>query len=623
MESDLAESAGSGITVDDILASPQEPRDWRRLARLIRQAWLLTWRAGRWPLLISSSMQLVSALLIGAQVLLARQLLEVAFAGHGSPAHTIHRMIPVLIAYGVAYSGTRYAFAVEAGQTELLTELVGNAARARILDTVGRLDLITFEDASFYDRLQRATNSAGFRCIEMVRGLIALVGSAARILGALVILYVLQPLLLPPVLLAAVPLWYAIRRSAGERYQFIVGMTPLERQRQYLHYLLTDRDSAKEVRSFGLSNFLRERFDNLGAQQVRELRLVVRRRTRRQLIAAAENSLLVTFVFALLVWFYAIHRISLASAIAAMAVLLQLSGALGGIGMGSSGIYEASLFVDDYLSFITPNDEVSRAAQKVTSPGPFRVLVADGVTFTYPGAACPSLADVSLRINAGEVVALVGENGSGKTTMAKLLAGLYRPNSGRILWDGRDVSSYDTDALRSMITIVFQDFIRYHLSARDNIGLGRVERLHDSAAIEDAARMAGADGIVSKLPNGFDTVLGRQFFGGHDLSVGQWQRMALARAFFRDSPFIVLDEPTASLDARAEQQVFERVRELFRGRAVLLISHRFANVRMADRIYVLQSGKVIEHGDHSELVAAGGLYAELFSLQAAAYVSEV
>jgi len=302
---------------------------------------------------------------------------------------------------------------------------------------------------------------------------------------------------------------------------------------------------------------------------------------------------------------------------------LQLAGALSGMGLGSSGLYEASLFVDDYLSFVGPNDDAPPAAQEVARPEPFQVIAADAVTFTYPGATCPSLADVSLRINMGEVVALVGENGSGKTTMAKLLAGLYRPDSGRILWDGRDISSYDPDALRSMITIVFQDFIRYHLTARDNIGFGRVERFYDSAAIEDAARMAGADEIVAKLPDGFDTVLGRQFFGGHDLSLGQWQRMALARAFFRDSPFIVLDEPTASLDARAEQQVFERVRELFRGRSVLLISHRFANVRMADRIYVLRSGKVIEHGDHSELVAAGGLYAELFSLQAAAYVSEV
>ena len=215
----------------------------------------------------------------------------------------------------------------------------------------------------------------------------------------------------------------------------------------------------------------------------------------------------------------------------------------------------------------------------------------------------------------------MGENGSGKTTLAKILAGLYRPGTGRVLWDDIDLSDVELDDLRQSIAMIFQDFEQYLLPARENIGLGRHERIDDLDGIVDAARRAGADAFIDALPDGYDTVLGREFSGGYDLSIGQWQRVALARAFFRDAPFVILDEPTASLDARAESRLFDRMRELLAGRSVLLISHRFSSVRAADRIYVLDHGKVIEHGSHEQLMEAGGRYAELFTLQAAAYLA--
>jgi ATP-binding cassette subfamily B protein len=227
---------------------------------------------------------------------------------------------------------------------------------------------------------------------------------------------------------------------------------------------------------------------------------------------------------------------------------------------------------------------------------------------------------VSLAIRAGEIVALVGENGSGKTTLAKLLAGLYRPAQGVIRWDGLDLSTIDPDELRRSIAVIFQDFIRYHLPARENIGLGRVDGIDDLGAIRDAARHAGADTFIESLTRGYDTMLGPEFIGGTDLSIGQWQRMALARAFVRDAPFVILDEPTAALDPRAEHDLFERIRTLLSDRTVLLISHRFSSVRSADRIYVLRHGQVVEHGRHEELMALDGLYAELFTLQAKQYV---
>jgi ATP-binding cassette subfamily B protein len=246
-------------------------------------------------------------------------------------------------------------------------------------------------------------------------------------------------------------------------------------------------------------------------------------------------------------------------------------------------------------------------------------ISAEDVTFSYPGSERVSLRGVSLHIEPGEVVALVGANGSGKSTLAKLLAGLYLPTSGRIRWDGTDTREVESRVLLSRAAIVFQDFIRYALSAGDNIALGRHERHADTAAIVRAAERAGADHDIDALPEGYQTLLGPAFIDGTDLSVGQWQRLAIARAFFRDAPLVILDEPTAALDARAEHELFDRMGELFADRSVLLISHRFSTVRAADRIYVLNDGVVVESGSHEELITVGGTYADLFTLQATPY----
>ena len=280
------------------------------------------------------------------------------------------------------------------------------------------------------------------------------------------------------------------------------------------------------------------------------------------------------------------------------------------------------MFIDDFLAFTEqapPRPEPREPGVPGREPGSFGPIVAEEITFSYPGSERVALHGVSLRIEPGEVVALVGANGSGKTTLAKLLAGLYLPSEGRVCWGGRDTREVDSRELLGHTAIVFQDFIRYALSAGDNIALGRHEHAQDMAAIVRAAERAGADRDIGSLPEGYQTLLGPAFIDGTDLSCGQWQRVALARTFFRNAPLVILDEPTASLDAKAEHELFARIGELFADRSVLLISHRFSTVRSADRIYVLNEGYVVESGTHEELVAAGGTYAELFTLQASPY----
>jgi ATP-binding cassette subfamily B protein len=314
-------------------------------------------------------------------------------------------------------------------------------------------------------------------------------------------------------------------------------------------------------------------------------------------------------------------RIGLADAGAAAGAVFVLGERLMNAVFSAGMLYESSLFIEDFTSFLAMAPEVEARRRRDQAPTGFRRLRVEDVSFTYPSATTPAVTNVSMEIGAGEIVALVGENGSGKTTLAKLLCRLYLPHAGRILWDEVDTATVDPDGLRRSVAVIFQDFLHYALPARENIGMGRHQRLDDLDAVVAAATQAGAHDSLAKLPQGYETVLGPEFHGGKELSVGQWQRVALGRAFFRDAPFIILDEPTAALDARAEHELFDGIRTLCQGRSVLLISHRFSSVRTADRIYVLEGGKVVESGSHEQLMALGGLYADLFTLQAAAYLA--
>jgi ATP-binding cassette subfamily B protein len=423
-----------------------------------------------------------------------------------------------------------------------------------------------------------------------------------------VVLLTVEPLLLPLLLAAGVPAVLMARWASRTEFAFAQRLTGLFRRRHYLQELLTQRPYAAEVRAFDAAGRLRAKHDALNTEVNAALRIQVRRR---QLLAACTTlgvAVALTGALLAIVQLVRTGRIDLAEAGAAAIAVRLLSGQLGTLFGSVGGLLESAPFLADLERFVASGPPAAPAGRKHALHD--RVSL-HGARFSYPGQERAAVDGVDIEIRAGEVVAVVGENGSGKTTLAKLVAGLYDPDEGARRWDGGDVPAQD---VRASVTVIFQDFVRYQMTVRDNIVISG-----DGTDPDAAARAAGLLPIVRSLPDGMDTMLGRDLDEGVDLSGGQWQRVALARALHRDTPLIVLDEPAAALDPRAEYELFTNVRATLGGRAALLISHRFSSTRMADRIYVMDAGRVVECGTHDELMAAAGQYAELYRLQSSAY----
>jgi ATP-binding cassette subfamily B protein len=435
-------------------------------------------------------------------------------------------------------------------------------------------------------------------------------GSAAVVLG------LLQPILVVVVLLAQLPGAWAAVRSARIRYVTRFALVDSYRRKYILANLIARRQTAAELRSFTLRSFLLGRVARLAAY-AREAELTAaRQRTVTQVLASAMSGVATVGVYATLGALLASGALPLSVAGTAVLALRSAAGSIQQLMYAVNQCYEEGLYFSDYLAFCADAADRIPAPGTIPAPAAFARITADQVTFSYPAAETPALRDVSIEINSGEVIALVGENGSGKTTLAKILAGLYRPSAGSVRWDEVSITDVDGEPLREKIAVIAQDHGNWPLSVRDNITMGR---LLDDALLTAAVTASGADTVIGELAKGYDTLLAREFKDGAELSGGQWQRIAAARGIYRSAPLLIMDEPTAALDARAEYALFSSLRTLAQDRTVLIITHRLASVRQADRIYVLSHGSVIEAGTHAELIDLAGQYAELYTLQASQY----
>ena len=556
-------------------------RRLRDMPALLGRAMRLLWRADRRTSAITAALQVLTGVGVAGQLVLGARVLR-AIVNAGAERSSVASVIPELIALAAASAALGFATSALQGYNRLLAERTIAYFNRLILDVASAVDLEHFENASFYDRLQRARQMGTMTPLRISMGLVGITQAVVGVLGVAVALVAIEPVLVPLVIVGYLPLWAVAKRNSEEMYSFSFGNTPGDRLRQHLSTSLASREEAAEMRAFALSSFLLERWDRSYAERLADIAGIVRRHITRSLAASGVTSVLQASVFGVLVWLLLSGRTDIAAAATAAVAIQQMGARLQRVGEDAASVYESARSLEDFEAFLAlrPAD----VPPPRTDVAPFGELRVDGLSFAYPGTDRLALDDVSLAIRAGEVIALVGENGSGKTTLAKLLAQLYRPTGGRILWDGVDTQSMPAASWRAHVAVIFQDFVRYRLSAAENVSMGDVERVHELAAVREAAAAAGADSFLDALPDGYDTVLAKEFEGGADLSVGQWQRVALARAFFRNAPFIVLDEPTAALDAKAEYELFETVRSLAGGRTVLLISHRFSSVRSADRI---------------------------------------
>lgn len=582
------------------------------LAHPVAEAVRLVWRASPGRATVAALVQSLASVSLFLQVLLVQRVLAAVLAV-GRDSGVGGAVLPITLLAALS-ALTSIGTTVAGLQQRVLGELVSREVWRRVLHVSQRVPLSAYEDPEFYDQAQRVQSSAASQTQIVVQALVVLLGGALGAVAGAAAVLTIAPVLLPLLLLSGVPLYLTSRAAGRREFAFVQDQTPNHRRLGYLQAVLTRRDEAKEVRAYSLSTAFRQRWETLFETYLDALDRHVRRRLRLALVGNVLAALLTSG--ALLVALVLVDRgtLTVARAATALVAVRLLAGRVSAAVLGVSTLYESSLFLADLRAFLRRSATGPTASSGVTIGTLRGEIVVDDVTFTYPAATRPALRGVDLRLRRGEVVALVGENGSGKSTLAKLLADLYVPDSGTISWDGVRLGDHDPESVRRQVAVVFQDFVKYQLSARDNIGLLRSDLPEDR--LLRAAEQADADAFLSQLPDGYGTVLSKEYEGGADLSLGQWQRVALARAFVRDAGLVVLDEPSAALDARAEHALFAQIRTLFQDRTVLIVSHRFSTVRAADHIYVLRQGEVAEHGTHDELVREDGLYAELYALQA-------
>ena len=501
----------------------------------------------------------------------------------------------------------------------LLGDLFGNRISVRLMQHAATLDLAQFEDAEVYDHLERARRQTVGR-IGLFTLLLATAQSLVTLISLASVLLLQQPWLLLLLAVAVLPSFLGEAHYAALGYSLLFHWTPERRLLDYLRYMGASDESAKEVKLFGLSDFLVDRYARLSDEFYAENKWLAVRRNLVSTAFVTIGTLGYYAAYAVIIYFTVLGRYTIGALTFLAGSFRQSRDLIQGVLLSLSQIYEQSLYLSDLFTFFDVQPRVTSKPGARAVPKPIREGFAfENVGFRYPGSDRWAVRHLTFSIRPQERVALVGENGAGKTTLVKLLARLYDPDEGKILLDGVDLREYDLESMRRNIGVIFQDFVRYEFILKENIGVSQVDALGDEARIREAARRSLADSVAARLEKGYEQMLGHRFDGGVELSGGEWQKVALGRAYMREAQVLILDEPTASLDARAEYEVFLRFAELTKGKMAVLISHRFSTVRMADRIIVLRGGELVDQGTHEELLARGGLYAELFGLQAAGY----
>jgi ATP-binding cassette subfamily B protein len=501
----------------------------------------------------------------------------------------------------------------------LLADKYTRHVSIRVMNHAASLDLIAYEDPVFYDRLERARVQATDRLV-MIQAIGRLVQQAITTITLSVSIMLFSPWLMLLLVAGVLPAFLGESHFAFLGYAKNFRQTPMRRQLDYLRVLGGSKEAAKELKLFGLKNFLSERFTRL-SDEIYEQNIAL---NRRKLVAGAALSMIGTAgyysAYVFVIWRTASGALSIGSMTFLTLAIQQASSNIEQIFSTIAGIGDQALFLTDLLAFFEMKPTIRSKPNALPAPRPIiRGVEFRNVSFSYPGNSRRVLDSINFHLHTGERLALIGENGQGKTTIVKLITRLYDPTEGQILLDGVDLREYDLEDLHREIGVIFQDFMRYEMTALENIAVGRVEEIGNLELLRSAAQKSMADQTIDRLPLGYNQMLGRRFDQGVDLSGGEWQKVALARAYLRDAQLLILDEPTAALDARTEFEVFHRFAELTTGKMALFISHRFSTVRSADRILVLANGRIAEEGTHDQLASLGGRYAEMFEMQASSY----
>jgi ATP-binding cassette subfamily B protein len=603
-------------------ASDGQPRVWKQRLRALQNlppVLFLLWNSGKVLVSLSAGMRLVTAL-IPISILYVSKLIIDAIVAVAQGKSIPHSYIWWLVAaeFFLTAFATVIGRAIDYCDGRLADQFSRNVS-LRIMEHAATLDVASFEDPVFYDVLERARVQATDR-IAMLHGIGSLMQQTVTLASLAAGIIVYAPWLFLLLVVSITPSFLGESHFAFLGYSLAHSLTPVRRELDYLRVIATSKESAKEVKIFGLARHLRDQFAAATDGLIARNRQLARKRLSAGAALALLGSLGYYAGFLYLVAQTLSGKLSVGSLTFLTGALASSSGQIQAVFSTFASIADQSLFLSDLLQFFAVRPAIQSRPGALPAPRPIR----DGfefqkVWFRYPGTQRVILNDLDFRIVPGERVALVGENGQGKTTFVKLLARLYDPSEGRILLDGIDLREYEVEDLHRQIGVIFQDFMRYDFSARQNIGVGQIDELGNEDRILRAAARSGAINLVHRFPDGLKQMLGKRFEGGVDLSGGEWQKFALARGYMRDAQLMILDEPTAALDALAEYEVFRRFTELTQRRMALLISHRFSTVRMCDRIVVLANGAISEQGTHGQLVARGGRYAEMFEMQAASY----